>query len=266
MITLLRIEYKKLAGYVPFWVLMGIHYGLLFICLASLTAFAEQFEFNGLGFTFSNEVFYGYPDIWQNLAYFSKFFAIFLAILVITSVTNEYTYRTNRQNIIDGLSRSQFITSKVLLVFALAIFGGVFVWLSGTLLGLGYAKEPGNYFQGMEFLPAYVLSVAGLYTVALLFAVLIRKASLSILALLGYITIMQGLYAWKMPDAIRPYLPLKAFGSLVPESFRRYVPIDTESIAGEIIEYVPIDKLIASGGWLVVLISLCYYIESRRDL
>ena len=40
------------------------------------------------------------------------FQGIVLAIMVVISITNEYTYRTLRQNIIDGLSRWEFLLIK----------------------------------------------------------------------------------------------------------------------------------------------------------
>ena len=56
---------------------------------------------------------YHFPDIWQNLAWTSGLLKMGVAIMVVVSITNEYTYRTIRQNIIDGMSREEFLLSKV---------------------------------------------------------------------------------------------------------------------------------------------------------
>ncbi|MFK5098226.1 hypothetical protein, partial [Klebsiella pneumoniae] len=55
-----------------------------------------------------------FPEVWQTVAYFSSFFVLLPSILVIMLVTNEYTYKTHRQNIIDGWSRNEFLLSKLI--------------------------------------------------------------------------------------------------------------------------------------------------------
>ncbi|HAA11297.1 MAG TPA: hypothetical protein DCE41_06170 [Cytophagales bacterium] len=265
MMNLLKLEFRKLKGYRPFWVLLILHYGFLFIGMASLSGILSQIEFSGQGFSFTKRALYAFPDVWQNLGFTAKWFASFLGILVINSLTNEYSYRTNRQNIIDGLSRTQFVTSKVLLVFTMALLGTVFLWLAGTILGATNSSFKG-YFTGWSFLGGYFVSVAGFYMFCLFIGILVRRAAPAILVLLGYATIMQGLYRWKLPEPLLSYRPLKAFGSLVQEPFRRYIPLDTDAMFGELVDYVPLDSLVASLVWLGVFMGACYYIENRRDL
>ena len=54
------------------------------------------------------------------MAFFSSFFIYIPSIVVIMLITNEYTYRTNRQNIIDGWSRKDFMTAKMIDVLLLS--------------------------------------------------------------------------------------------------------------------------------------------------
>ena len=60
---------------------------------------------------------YHFPDIWQNLTYISTYFQPILAIIVIISLTNEFSFKTIRQNIIDGFDRKDFLVSKLLSIF-----------------------------------------------------------------------------------------------------------------------------------------------------
>ena len=258
---LLILEIRKLRSYRPVWWLLGLHFGFLALILASLTSIFSQIEINGPELSLGNEIFYKFPDVWQNLAFAAKWFATFLAILVITSVSNEYSYRTNRQNIIDGLSRTQFITSKVALVFLLGIIGTVFLWLASTLLGLIYAGAD-HYFQNIEFLFAYFMSVIGLYSMALLFGVLIRKAALSILALLGYAFIVEPIMRSQLPGEITRFLPLKTMGNLIPQPYGRYIPIEIV----ETITHVEPLYLATTTAYIALFLFLAYRVEQTRDL
>jgi len=60
------------------------------------------------------------PEGWRTMAFFSSFFIYIPSIVVIMLITNEYTYKTNRQNIIDGWSRKNFMTAKMIDVLLLS--------------------------------------------------------------------------------------------------------------------------------------------------
>ncbi|HAK12034.1 MAG TPA: ABC transporter permease, partial [Chitinophagaceae bacterium] len=65
---------------------------------------------------------FAFPETWHSVAYFSSWFVMIPSILVIMVITNEYTYKTHRQNIIDGMSRQEFMLGKMIDV---AIIAGV---------------------------------------------------------------------------------------------------------------------------------------------
>ena len=108
MIRLFEIEWLKLKNYTVFWILL-IMYFLGLILILSSGMFLMQFlkykgaDFNGIDPTILP--LYDFPDVWQNMTYIATFFKIILAFIVIISVTNEISYRTMRQNVIDGLSK-----------------------------------------------------------------------------------------------------------------------------------------------------------------
>jgi hypothetical protein len=41
----------------------------------------------------------------------------FLAIIIVSSMVSEYQYGTLKQNLIDGLSKREFILSKLFMIF-----------------------------------------------------------------------------------------------------------------------------------------------------
>jgi len=124
MKRLLQIEWLKLKHYRPFWVLTGLYTAML-----SLICFGVHFFFDFLkkeganfnGFDPTMFPFYDFPDIWQNITYVATWFKLFLAFIIVISIANEVTHRTMRQNIIDGMSKKDWLLSKLLLIISLAV-------------------------------------------------------------------------------------------------------------------------------------------------
>jgi len=119
MLHLLKIEFRKMYSYRTFWVVCGLYFLTIGFSTATGMEFLKWLS-NTIG-KFGQELntdripLYHFPDVWLNLVWWSGFFKVSLGIMVVISITNEYTYRTIRQNVIDGLSRWEFLLSKVLM-------------------------------------------------------------------------------------------------------------------------------------------------------
>src|SRR5579872_6832208 len=80
---------------------------------------------------------FAFPDAWQTISYNSAPFLLILpALLIITLTTNEFTFRTHRQNIIDGWNRKQFVTVKLVELVILAAICTLVVGITTLLFGL----------------------------------------------------------------------------------------------------------------------------------
>ena len=116
MIRLFEIEWLKLKNYKVFWILIGMYFLGLILILSSGMLLMEFMKNHGAEFEGIDPTIiplYDFPDVWQNMTYIATFFKIILAFIVIISVTNEIGYRTLRQNIIEGLSKWEFLKSKL---------------------------------------------------------------------------------------------------------------------------------------------------------
>jgi ABC-2 type transport system permease protein len=144
MIKLLKIDFKKLKDYRTFWVLIILYFATMGLITSSGMEFLKWIVSKGADF---NQVdilripLYHFPDIWQNLTYVSLYFQLVLAIVVIISITNEFSYKTVRQNIIDGMDRKDFLASKVMMIFVLSLASTLFVFLIGLITGSIYSPE-----------------------------------------------------------------------------------------------------------------------------
>jgi ABC-type transport system involved in multi-copper enzyme maturation permease subunit len=266
MLHLLQIDLKKLTNYRTFWVICGIY----FITLAFVTASGmEVVKFLGdkisdLGgeINIRRMPFYHFPDVWQNLIWVAGFFKFVLGVMVIISVTNEFAYRTIRQNIIDGMSRAQFIQSKVLTNVILAAASTVILFLIALITGMIYSPELrfSELLNDIEFFPAYFLQVFGYLSFALLMSVLVNRAGLTIIILM----VARGLELFIIHkavnvDMLNQFFPLESLEALVTLPFYRY-------IFQEILDYPLATSVAIAMVWTFLFNYLAYLKLKKSDI
>ncbi len=122
----------------------------------------------------------------MNLIWCSGLLKIVLAIMVVISVTNEFQYRTLRQNIIDGLSRAEFLYSKILTNVLLSLMSVVMIFIIGLVTGLIYSPSPtvSAMLTDLEFFPAYFLEIFFFLSYALMLGLLVQRSGLTIIVLM----------------------------------------------------------------------------------
>src|SRR5688572_33347340 len=126
MFRLLRIEFLKIKTYKTFWIFL-VSYVLLILLFGSSSNSTVADPAAAI---------FGFPSVWNSLAQKASFLNILLGILVILLITNEFTFKTFRQNIIDGLSREQAVTAKFIFIIAIAITCILFLFIYGLTKGL----------------------------------------------------------------------------------------------------------------------------------
>jgi hypothetical protein len=210
--------------------------------------------------------FYNFPDVWQNLTYLASYLKFFLAFIVIISVTNEYSYRTIRQNIIDGMSPTDFLLAKQSMIFAFSIFNMLIIWLAGTLMGLFYGSgfRFSLYIMDMEFLLAHFLELVTFLNLAMLISVLMKKAGFAIIGLCFYAIFLEpalvGILNYKFDDHwLITLFPIHAVNNLIEVPFQRYVFM-------EIQDFVKLSSALIALAWLVISIGLNYFLIAKRDV
>src|SRR5690606_33321147 len=114
-----------------------LHLILCAMIILGLENFLGSIEMNGNKMSESDlqEVgLFAFPDVWHNITYVAGFLKFILALIIIIDVTNDYTFRTNRQHIIDGLSYVEYTATKVILIFWLAIVSTLLIAIVGLYL------------------------------------------------------------------------------------------------------------------------------------
>lgn len=220
MLRLLKIDFKKYFYSKIFWIMISIYSALLIMVFFG----AEKFV-NGMlasastsaPVTMPGFTLYSFPFVWQNLAFFAGFLKIFLALIVLFFITNEFTNKTIRQNIMNGMSRNQFIMSKLIFVALLSFASAFILFISGLILGITYTANLSFDLitQKAVFIPAYFIEIMTFSTLAMLIAFLVQRSVLAIGALALYFYVIEPIIAASLPEKIAKYLPVETIGNII---------------------------------------------------
>ena len=184
MLRLLRIEWGKLWPYRAFRVLFVLYFVLL---IGSLLIGRNLRDDEG-GIDTMLKIF-DLPNIWNYYLYYACVFNVIPGILTIFILTNEYSYKTIRQNLIDGLSRRELYISKLALIIILTGLSTVTVYISGAIAGMLYnpGSSMGELFERNVLILGYAVQSLGVLSMAAFFAVLLKRSGLATILFLLFI-------------------------------------------------------------------------------
>lgn len=233
------LEWLKLRHYRVFWILLGLYLFSLVVLTSGGAIFLEFLKYKGVTWGEIDPTIipiYDFPDVWHNNAWLGHFTKIFLAFIVVISVTNDWTFHTMRQNIIDGISKKEFVLSKILLIAFLGLISTLFLFVTSFLMGLLYSHtyEISDMFSGLEFLFLYFVDIFKYCTFALFVTIIMRRPGFVIVFLIFYSLIVEpiiGAILKYNPNInettgwIEPWLPSSYFNmesGLIEIPFPRY--------------------------------------------
>ncbi|RED99456.1 hypothetical protein [Marinoscillum furvescens] len=274
MIKSLKLEWLKVKYHPLIWILFGMYLLALTILCFGGTFFLEWLKYEGEDFHGLDPTLlpiYDFPDIWQNVTSLASLLRVFPAFIVIISVTNDITTQTLRQNVIDGISKTQYLTSKIALIVSLSVLSTAFIGLAVLINGKLYAHPASHQLmiEGATFLVAYAFDALVYCCLAFLLALLIKKPGFLIMALALYTIWFEPIAAAILrnhPDlrdtawvVLPDYFPVSALNGLIQLPFGRY-------LFHEITDFVPVKQLIITTAWLLSYLSGIIFLLTRRDL
>jgi len=221
----LRIEWLKLKYYRTFWILLSV----IVVCIPAFNYVVYDFTDNNIPKINGQSLLgnpFSFPDVWKTVPYNAGVLLFLPTILIITLFTNEFTFRTHRQNIIDGWSRSRFIHIKLTEVILLTGFVTGIVTLTCLFFGF-LTRTPGTAVPGWReyrFILFFFVEMLDYSLIAVLIAMLVRRAGLSMGIFFLYliveqfvVTIGRNKYKKDWVD----YLPEEVSDRLIPNTFAR---------------------------------------------
>lgn len=269
MISLLRAEWLKIRNFRPFWVVCCAYPlclgGIVGMSLWGQKRVQDYAEGTNAAGTVAANLPFGYPMVWHSVAYIASWLHVIAAALLILHVTNEFNFRTHRQNLLDGWSRAQFLLAKLglalLISLACVLTVGIFSLAAGTYTGMAPSPAGGS-FVGLFFLQCCVYQ-----TLALLMAFLIRRGALAVVAFFMYAMMVEPIAAFFInlrTDHLGAYLPLRVANALVPFP---YLQENAPEAAKALLGSLPQSTLVAgSAAYLAVFAVLMWLRYQREDL
>lgn len=271
MNTLIRTEWLKMKKYNAFWWIMGITalsypginyiFYIIYNDIVSKPTQAGQYAKMAIGDPFS------FPTVWHTAAYFSSWFIFIPAVVVIMFISNEYTFKTHRQNIIDGWSRRQFITGKLVDVLMVSLL--ITLLYITVALVAGYANQTRlmmNVWEQSYYIGLFGSQTFAQLSIAFLIGFLARKAFLALGIFLFYYIIFEniiiGLFKWKHLAAA-DYMPLEISDKLIPPpGFFKLVDPESYQKSLDAIQL----HVFLSIGLTAIIWAICYRVNDKRDL
>ncbi len=265
MYRLLQIELNKIRTYKTFWILTGLYLIILLGIFLSGKLFIDFLASKGEQISnvdLTRIPVYAFPDVWQNMTYVAGYLKFIIAIYVIISITNEISFNTLRQNIIDGMSRGDFLVSKLMLILILSFISTIFLAICGFAFGfLNTPKSQLHYiFKYTEFLPGHFLQLSTYLMFALLIGLLIKRSGLAMGLLFLYTLIIEPLITFRIKaEWFKGLFPLKAISNLIRFPFQKYA-------LREIQDYISWHDLLVVLLYAALFIWLIYLLLRKRDL
>ncbi len=253
-----------------------------FVILSFIALIASvKFNIGSFQLRIADEGIFNFPYIWHFNTYIASILKFFLAIVIVSMMANEYSYGTLKQNLIDGLSKKEFVLSKFLTVFVFAASSAIFVFIMSLILGLSFSSytEIGIIFSELDYILAYFIKLMGFFSFCLFLGVLVKRSAFA----LGFLLIwnilegiVHGILTFKVfPDSntssyIMMFFPLESMSNLIVEPFSRLSivkTIGTQIGVTEIKDYgVHWYGILIVLAWTSIFMLLSYKLLQKRDL
>ncbi len=248
---------------------------------------AIKFDIGPVKFHLAELGIFNFPYIWHFNTYIASIIKFFLLLVIVSMMANEYSYKTLKQNLIDGLSKKEFILSKFYTVIAFALVSTIFVFVVSFILGLIYSdyNEFNIIFTDMQYIIAFFIKLVGFFSFGLFFGILVKRSAFAVGALVvwwfveGIVKLIiaislgtsgrEDMIMETMTKVMR-YFPLESMSNLIKEPFSRLGAV--RSVANQVGEQftksydVQILDVAIVLFWTSIFIYASYALLKKRDL
>jgi hypothetical protein len=225
MLQLLKIEWLKVKNYKTFWILSALYllsiWGINYIVYVIQWKIYHDKNAKDAAQMFLGGPPYAFPKVWSMTSYVSSYLLFIAGLIMIITVTNEFSFKTHRQNIIDGETRTQFIVTKLMCGVVVALVSTLFVFL--TAIGFGLTSDEGSFsFENFQYIFYFFLQALSYCWLAVFFSLLFKRSGISIGVFFLYTIVIENVLVqvlnYYANDTGR-YLPIQSSDELLPLPF-----------------------------------------------
>lgn len=221
--NLLNIELKKILPYSTFWVILI----LVFALIPAVFYGIGQIQIQGAPFDMKQ--MYRFPGVWNNLTYLASWFNLLIGMLLVILVCNEFSFKTFRQQVIDGQSKSDFVISKIMVMVIISLASTIYLFLIGMLFGLTTTSGNVSMFENIHYLGVYFIQAIGYMSVGFLLATIIRSTALSIIIFMLSILI-ESIIQIFVPAGIERFFPMEIIANLTPNPIYQSMMVQAQQM------------------------------------
>ncbi|MCB0706520.1 MAG: ABC transporter permease [Saprospiraceae bacterium] len=268
MLRLLNLEWQKQKKHRIFQVLIGMYALLLPTIILPIRGIPELpppiltpdtlFQFPTV-FTFI-----GYAGNWLSF-FFLGFFAVVL-------VTQEYSNKTLRQNIITGLSRTELFWSKANFLIVLSLAATIYYFIVCLIYGFIFSEAYylSTITKNIDYIPRYFLMCLGYSSFGFLMGLLIRRTGIALFLYLSYVMFIELILRWVVhlklfANKSMHFYPMNAIEDLAPVPFAE-IAEDFQAENGFSFFLTPTEAMITSSVYIVLFLFLAHRLLMARDL
>jgi ABC-type transport system involved in multi-copper enzyme maturation permease subunit len=213
---------------------------------------------------FTSHNLFEFPYVWSFTTYSASFFNILLAVIIVSITTMEIQAKTMRQNVIDGLTTKQVITSKFIVIFLLALLATLYTGLCAFIIG-SITSGVGNFYANSHLVFLYFIQALGYFSFAFLFALLIKRSALAIVLFIVYFpveTIVGNIISSKLYQ----FFPLKVYADLTPTPFFQQLLKMSEKETGNAVWVMNMnEKVLLSLFYILVCFFITNFYLKKKD-
>ena len=267
VLYLLRLEWLKVKSYMPFLVLSGMYLVLLPLFMSVGKSFNLPKELGGV------DTYYMFPMIWQSLAYLGNWLCYFnMGFIAVLTVTNEFSNRTLRQNIISGVSRMDYYLSKLYFLILVAFVGTFYYVLVALLFGFFHTETiyASKIAENIDYIPRYFLMCLSFMSLGFMLGMLFRRTGIALFLYFAYIMFIERIIRYLIlgkffGSTAALFGPMSATNDLTPFPIPKMVKGMAEG-ADLRIFLTPTESITTASLSTILFFFMAYYLLKTRDL
>ena len=282
MKRLIQIEWLKNYSYFPVILFSSIYF--LLVIGFTLLCSVKSIPILGIPVNIRDQGFLNFPQIWNFLTYITALLKIFLGLIIIFTISNEFTSKMFKQNVIDGLSKKEFILSKIVTIGMLSLISTLVVFFMGLILGFSFSESSDItlVFKEFYFILGYFLKLFTFLSFLFFITVLLKRVVFVFLSFFLWWIIeiillvveysskviekidSQGNRITEVPFLLSDYLPLNVMSNLIDEPFQR-IRIVSQLTGGSFEYSIPYGAVVASLIYSALFLFGSYWLIKRKD-
>ena len=221
----------------------------------------------------NKKTFFQFPSIWEYLGYAGNWIVFFfIGVISIYLISIEVSNKTMRQSIINGMTRNEFFTSKLITILILSLVATLYYTLLSLSIGFFNSEDASlasafdnDWAMGRFFLMSFAYTVFAMFL-----AYLFRKAGLAVFFYVSYIMIIEPLVRLYLIEKIDKaswtrYFPMNSVEDLMPLPALKYasaIPTDIDFAFLLTYKQATILSLI----YCALFLGISYYMFIKRDI